>query len=39
VEESGLTSQQAAQAQQNALDIAFLSDTEKAALLAKKQSQ
>ncbi len=38
VEEAGLTPQQAAQAQQNALDIAFLSDTEKAALRAKKQS-
>ncbi len=37
VEEAGLTPQQAAQAQQNALDIAFLSDTEKAALRAKKQ--
>jgi len=37
VEEAGLAPQQAAQAQQNSLDIAFLSDTEKAALIAKKQ--
>lgn len=37
VEEAGLTLQQAAQAQRNALDIAFLSDAEKATLLEKKK--
>jgi adenosine deaminase len=37
VEKAGLSRQQAVQAQQNALEIAFLSAAEKAALLAKKQ--
>ena len=36
VEKSGLTQQQATQAQQNSLEIAFLSDEEKAQLLKKK---
>jgi len=39
VEEAGLSPQQAAQAQQNALDIAFLSDAEKAVLISKKQPE
>jgi adenosine deaminase len=37
VERAGLSQKQAAQAQQNALDIAFLSADEKAALRAKKR--
>jgi adenosine deaminase len=37
VEKAGLSQKQAAQAQQNALDIAFLSADEKEALRAKKQ--
>ena len=37
VEEAGLSTQQAAQAQQNALDIAFMSDVEKAALVENKR--
>ncbi|MAU02118.1 MAG: adenosine deaminase [Anaerolineaceae bacterium] len=37
VEKAGLSQKQAAQAQQNALDIAFLSAAEKEALWAKKQ--
>jgi adenosine deaminase len=37
VEKSGLTQTQATQAQQNSLEIAFLSDAEKAQLLKKKK--
>lgn len=37
VEEAGLSQQQVAQAQQNALDLAFLSADDKAALLDKKR--
>ncbi|MFZ1397735.1 MAG: adenosine deaminase [Candidatus Promineifilaceae bacterium] len=37
VEKAGLSQRQAAQAQQNALDLAYLSPAEKAALLASKQ--
>ena len=38
VEKAGLSEKQAAQAQQNALDIAFLSTAEKEALRVKKQA-
>jgi adenosine deaminase len=38
VEKAGLSQKQVDQAQQNALDLAFLSLAEKAALLAKKQA-
>ncbi|MCA9901739.1 MAG: adenosine deaminase [Anaerolineales bacterium] len=38
VEKAGLTQQQANQAQQNALDLAYLSPAEKAVLLSRKQA-